>query len=541
MHYCPVERWDVQEKIDSENKKLEKETDFNKIDDINDNIAALTEQKRKIDDIVKSRYAEESVETDVKKEKKASVNIPVTPIDTDGSRAVAPNAFDSERDAAPVSTDKDTTNSGNLQVEGGKKIKGDALAQKEIDNPESKKDVPFQIVEEKESANAFTPITEEELNTLVEVMNKSGLTKEVITDPVKMRAALEKVLGKEGAARFMAVVDLNNNIHQASQFIKDVLEGKKQGKELVKQTQYYKDVKNSEAYSHLTDDNEICHETLEWAIGDKGAKVLKDKGIGQKLLDWIKEVWELIGSKFGIRDLTPEQIQDLTFGQFIDGAAADILSGRPIASDKPVYKGGDVLEHAKQVNAWNKNNLENSGVRFQALANNPNANTEKYRKHLAVREFLDVLREAGTDIKDYNDFYLQVTHLQGKNEAHLKDYNEHFQKPLNEAINLLIKTGYKDRDVENYAILKHGLERNQYMSAKDIAEGNKPRNDYAGVSTVEREVGMSAQQFIDSFERNAGKAAVDYFWKKVNAATDFAIRKQMEGGNIGKDIYDELY
>jgi len=208
-----------------------------------------------------------------------------------------------------------------------------------------------------------------------------------------------------------------------------------------------------------------------------------------------------------------------------------------------------------------KNNKKNeNNVRFHAAPDNQTKDTEEYRKeldkkiknvafrlreawedqYLAVREFLDVLRKAGTDIKDYNDFYLQATLLQGKNDAQLEHYNEHFQKPLNESINALLKKGFSQRDVENYAILKHGLERNEYMRQKDIAEEKNPRDDYAGVSTVEKEAGMLAQQFIDNFEQKAGKTAIDDFWKKTNAATDFALRKQMEGGNIGKDIYDEL-
>jgi hypothetical protein len=197
---------------------------------------------------------------------------------------------------------------------------------------------------------------------------------------------------------------------------------------------------------------------------------------------------------------------------------------------------------------------------FQSVPNSPNRNTDEYRKqsdnkiqniafrlreayedrHLAVKEFLDILRKAGTEVKDYNDYYLQATQLQGKNDAQLKQYNEFFQKPLNDAINGLLNKGFAYRDVENYAILKHGLERNAYMSQKDISEGKKPKADYAGVLTVEKEVGIPAQQFTDEFEQKVGKAEIDDFWKKTNAATDFSIRKQLEGGNTGKDIYEEL-
>ncbi|MDR0413401.1 MAG: hypothetical protein LBH61_06350, partial [Dysgonamonadaceae bacterium] len=58
--------------------------------------------------------------------------------------------------------------------------------------------------------------------------------------------------------------------------------------------------------------------------------MFKEKGIGEKLLAWVREVWEWIGSRLGIRGLAPEQIQNLTLEQFVDGAVADILSGKPV-------------------------------------------------------------------------------------------------------------------------------------------------------------------------------------------------------------------
>ena len=51
---------------------------------------------------------------------------------------------------------------------------------------------------------------------------------------------------------------------------------------------------------------------------------------------------------------------------------------------------------------------------------------------------------------------------------------------------------------------------------------------------------MPAQQYIDNFEKKAGKTTIDDFWGKVNGVTDFSLRKLMEGGIIGKDIFDEL-
>jgi hypothetical protein len=201
-----------------------------------------------------------------------------------------------------------------------------------------------------------------------------------------------------------------------------------------------------------------------------------------------------------------------------------------------------------------------SSLRFHAVPAESRPNKELHRKaldkkienigfkirnawedeHIAVKYFLDVLREAGVDIKDHNDFYMQATHLAGKNDAQLTVYNEQYQKPLNSAVKALRDAGFTSREIENYAILKHGLERNTFMSAKDIAEDKRPRKDYSGVLVVEEEVGQSAQEYIDAFEEKAGKERIDELWKKVNLATTFSLRKQMEGGLIDKDTMDEL-
>ncbi|MCL2323294.1 MAG: hypothetical protein FWC47_14475, partial [Oscillospiraceae bacterium] len=97
----------------------------------------------------------------------------------------------------------------------------------------------------------------------------------------------------------------------------------------------------------------------------------------------------------------------------------------------------DAVPHFNE--SENEQNTEikqpDSNVRFQIAPTTPT--TQQYReeldkklnrwqskfaenwqdRYLPVKEFLDVLRKAGTDIKDYADFYLQSTHLAGKNDA----------------------------------------------------------------------------------------------------------------------------
>ena len=46
-------------------------------------------------------------------------------------------------------------------------------------------------------------------------------------------------------------------------------------------------------------------------------------------------------------------------------------------------------------------------------------------------------------------------------------------------------------------------------------------------TAVEEEVGMKAEEFISQFEKEAGNKLIENFWKKVNAATRFSLRKNL--------------
>lgn len=200
-------------------------------------------------------------------------------------------------------------------------------------------------------------------------------------------------------------------------------------------------------------------------------------------------------------------------------------------------------------------NLRKRGIPIDKL------NTTKMReawedRYLPVKKFFDVLRNRGVKIDEFNDFYLKATHLSGMNDSQLEVYNETLQKPLNRVIRELQDKEFTYRDVENYAILKHGIERNEWMRQNAIDQyvqnnpdatqeqierfTNKLPDDYAGVTAVEKEVGMTAEEFITDFEEKAGNKLVEKFWKKVNEATQFSLKKNLEGQLLNQKTYDEL-
>ena len=176
--------------------------------------------------------------------------------------------------------------------------------------------------------------------------------------------------------------------------------------------------------------------------------------------------------------------------------------------------------------------------------------------YLPVKNFLDLLRNNNVEISDYNDFYKQATHLQGKNDAQLKIFKDMYQHPITIAINALENKGFKYRDIENYVFAKHGLERNEFMRNAAIQEwdNNHPDatddqraafidslpSDYAGITALEEEFGTTAQEYIDDFEERAGGVPVGNLWTAINNATKWTLEKQYKTGMMSKDTYDEL-
>lgn len=125
----------------------------------------------------------------------------------------------------------------------------------------------------------------------------------------------------------------NTAIHEMGHvWIKNLLlseKGKaiyKKGASLIKKTALYS--KNLKKFDG--DVNKAVEETMATLIGNKGESVVNTT-LKQQIKNWISSLWEFVKSQFKLsKDLTVEEIQDLTLDQFLETAIADILSGKPV-------------------------------------------------------------------------------------------------------------------------------------------------------------------------------------------------------------------
>lgn len=104
------------------------------------------------------------------------------------------------------------------------------------------------------------------------------------------------------------------------------------GIELVKNSDYLKEVKSSKFYQEqakkLATKQEaelyFQHEALAMAIGDKGAQfVTESKRTSFK--EWLDTLWTKIRDLAGFKDITAEELQNVTFEEFTKMAVKDIL------------------------------------------------------------------------------------------------------------------------------------------------------------------------------------------------------------------------
>lgn len=127
--------------------------------------------------------------------------------------------------------------------------------------------------------------------------------------------------------------NLNTPIHEFGHLWIDAIEGSElynRGAEHVKDTPYWERVNADPNYNTLSEAARI-KEAMVQAIGDKGEAVKRNLTLYARIKTWINDVWKRIGTQFGIQNLTPEQIQNLTFNDFVEVAVSELMSGENLA------------------------------------------------------------------------------------------------------------------------------------------------------------------------------------------------------------------
>lgn len=436
------------------------------------------------------------------------------------------------------------------------------------DNPEDDPTPPTGGRRQTTSSGTFENIPAEKFDKLIDKLNQTGLATDVIIEEnINGTHTIQDKEGNvygyvtpEGVVHLDAQnMNANTPIHEFghlwSSFIKSNDSALyNRGIELIMQSPYWERVNNNSDYAHLSQSEKV-DEALAMAIGDKG-EAITNRSLKQRFIDWLSDLWHLAKQAFGIN--INIAIEDMTLSDFTDRAVQDLLNGERLTNTSATLGNMQLQSVSDLANATNSNMTEEIRNQLDKRLKSFHIRLREQweDRYLPVKEFLDILRKNGTEVREHDDYYKRATHINGSIDAQLEHYNEAYQRPLNKAISNLEKAGFDYRAIENYAILKHGLERNEWMRQDAINQYklNNPEatqeqidkfaerlpDDYSGITAVQEEIGMSADDFISEFENKADNKLVDDFWEKVKAATTYSLQKQKEGGLIDKKTLDEL-
>lgn len=259
------------------------------------------------------------------------------------------------------------------------------------------------------------------------------------------------------------------------------------------------------------------------------------------------------------------------------------------------------VKMGKQMNQSNPNLMPNKKI-FDEINEKTENRRAKIAEHAAdcylpMKHLIEVFNKHGYNVSDYNNWYMNVFALAGKNEAEYEKYQAERSVPLQRAAKVAMDSGnITYRDLENYLILKHGQERNKYYKERDEKLGVKPMKDYSGteavmfeefckrtgieVKTIEKSIpelvdgdpntiqyGKGDSEFskdgkkipafevnkrfelwrkqhtpediIEDYEGKISKEKVEDLWAKIRKATQFTLDCQKEGGLTSEKMYEK--
>ena len=158
---------------------------------------------------------------------------------------------------------------------------------------------------------------------------------------------------------------------------------------------------------------------------------------------------------------------------------------------------------------------------------------------------MSVLKAEGSSIKyiedvpDSENAYLGENRLSSVNEAECEAFQRTLFDPLLREVAYIAKTDKERRELTDYMMMKHGLERNAYMRKEAAKKKEETDRDFAGLTTLlgiedVYEAEAEAQRLIEEYEAGHN---TDTLWKCVKDVTQATLRKSYECGIISKDTF----
>ncbi len=147
------------------------------------------------------------------------------------------------------------------------------------------------------------------------------------------------------------------------------------------------------------------------------------------------------------------------------------------------------------------------------------------------------------DVPGFENAYLFENRMSSMNAGEQHEYFRRYMQPLLQEIGRIVEANSrKRRELTDYIMAKHGLERNEYMRAEAAKNGEDTDRDFAGLMGLTGEADWraaeaTAQQWVDDYESMHDTAAL---WEAVNKATKATLEKVYLAGIISKETYEKI-
>ena len=187
-----------------------------------------------------------------------------------------------------------------------------------------------------------------------------------------------------------------------------------------------------------------------------------------------------------------------------------------------------------------------------------------------VRIAIDAIQQetGNVPIEDYENYLLIQNQASSRSRVETDNFKRQYYTPILDSIDAIINSliearGLKNnkanraelyKEVRQYLIAKHGLERNKYYQ-----EHKEEYRDYSGLTSLfgldSSEVEAAEEEamaLVDEFESSLGRTnnedgemisqgeLVEALWNKINAATDKTLRHSYECGIISRQQYNDI-
>lgn len=147
------------------------------------------------------------------------------------------------------------------------------------------------------------------------------------------------------------------------------------------------------------------------------------------------------------------------------------------------------------------------------------------------------------EIAGFENAYLYENRMSSMNAGEQHEYYQRYMKPVLKAIGRIAgANARKRRELTDYIMAKHGLERNEYMRKEAAANNEETDRDFAGLTGLTGEADwqsaeQTAQQWVDDYEKLHDTTEL---WAAINAATKATLEKVYLSGVISKATYEKI-